>query len=123
MRQETNNTTTRSEKMKEKVKVEGEGLKVSHSQIKDELAWRGAARKVGLPHPKFTAGMSTNLEKAQQLCHVVAAVGNLAEELRILRQTEGVSAGEKKAIGAMLDKLGKFKDYAENCFIMKGGAK
>lgn len=110
--------------MKKKVKVEGEGegRKVSHSQIKDELAWRGAARKVGR-RPTFSAGMTTNLDKARQLCHVVAAVGNLAEELRILRQTEGVSAGEKKAIGAMLDKLGKFKDYAANCLIMKGGAK
>ena len=110
-------------KKKAKVEGEGEGRKVSHSQIKDELAWRGATRKVGLPHPKFTAGMTMNLDKARQLCHVVTAVGNLAEELRILRQTEGVSAGEKKAIGAMLDKLGKFKDYAANCLIMKGGAK
>ena len=84
---------------------------------------QGSGRKVGIPHPKFTAGMTTNLDKARQLCHVVAAVGNLAEELRILRQTEGVSAGEKKAIGAMLDKLGKFNDYVANCLNMKGGAK
>ena len=103
-----NNTTTRSEKMKKK----GTGNRD-----------QGSGRKVGIPHPKFTAGMTTNLDKERQLCHVVAAVGNLAEELRILRQTEGVSAGEKKAIGAMLDKLGKFKDYAANCLIMKGGAK
>ena len=96
---------------------QGTGRKVSHSQIKDELAWRGAARKVGLPHPKFTAGMTMNLDKVRQLCHVVTAVGNLAEELRILRQTEGMSAGEKKAIGAMLDKLGKLKTYGINCCI------
>ena len=80
-------------------------------------------RKVGRPHPKFSAGMTTNLEKTRQLCNVVAAIGNLEEELRILRQTDGITSGEKKAIGAMLDKLGKFKDYAANCLIMKGGAK
>ncbi len=61
--------------------------------------------------------------KERQLCDVVAAVGNLAEELRILRQTDGITSGEKKAIGAMLDKLGKFNNYVANCLIMKGGAK
>ena len=93
--------------MKEKVK--------SKSKVEE---W-----KVGRPNPKFSAGMTTNLEKARQLCNVVAVIGNLAEELRILRQTDGITSGEKKAIGAMLDKLGKFKDYAANCLIMKGGAK
>lgn len=107
--------------MKEK-KAKVEGRKVSHSQIKDELARCGAARKAGR-RPKFSAGMTTNLEKSRQLCNVVAAIGNLEEELRILRQTEGITSGEKKSIGAMLDKLGKFKDYAANCLIMKGGAK
>ena len=63
------------------------------------------------------------LEKTHQWCVVLSRIGALSEELRILRQTKGITAGEKKAIGAMLDKLGKFKDYAANCLIMKGGAK
>ena len=73
--------------------------------------------------PKFSAGMSANVDKARQLCVVMTVMTTLDEELRILRQTVGITSGEKKAIGAMLDKLCKFKDYAANCLIEKGGAK
>ena len=89
-----------------KVKVEGEGEQ----------------RKVGR-RPMFTAGMTTNLVKPRQWCVVLSRIGALSEELRILRQTEGVSAGAKKAIGAMIDKLGKFKTYGVNYMITYGGAK
>ena len=84
---------------------------------------QGSGRKVGRQDPKFSALIMTNPDKALQLLNVVAAVGNLSEELRILRQTDGITSGEKKAIGAMLDKLGKFNDYVANCLNMKGGSK
>ena len=84
---------------------------------------QGSGRKVVRQDPKFSALIMTNPDKALQLLNVVAAVGNLREELRILRQTDGITSGEKKAIGAMLDKLGKFNDYVANCLNMKGGAK
>lgn len=84
---------------------------------------QGSGRKVGRQDPKFSSLIMTNPDKALQLLNVVAAVGNLREELRILRQTDGITSGEKKAIGAMLDKLGKFNDYVANCLNMKGGAK
>lgn len=74
------------------------------------------ARKAGR-RPTFSAGMTANFEKRRQWSVVMVRIGDLSEELRILRQTEGVSAGEKKAIGAMLDKLGKFKTYGINCCI------
>ncbi len=61
--------------------------------------------------------------KKEQWSTVLSLIGTFGEELRILRQTEGVSAGEKKAIGAMIDKLGKFKTYGINCCITNGGAK
>lgn len=80
------------------------------------------ARKAGR-RPTFSAGMTANLEKARQWCVVLSQIGPLSEELRILRQTKGITAGEKKAIGAMLDKLGKLKTYGFNCCIMNGGAK
>ena len=72
---------------------------------------------------KFSAGMSVNLEKARQLCVVMTVMTTLDEELRILRQTVGITSGEKKAICAMLAKLCKFKDYAASCIIQEGGAK
>lgn len=84
---------------------------------------QGSGRKVGRQDPKFSSLIMTNPDKALQLLNVVAVVGNLAEELRILRQTDGITSGEKKAIGSMLDKLGKFNDYVANCLNMKGGAK
>ena len=84
---------------------------------------QGSGRKVGRQDQKFSALIMTNPDKALQLLDVVAAVGKLREELRILRQTDGITSGEKKAIGAMLDKLGKFNDYVANCLNMKGGAK
>lgn len=84
---------------------------------------QGSGRKVGRQDQKFSSLIMTNPDKALQLLNVVAVVGNLAEELRILRQTDGITSGEKKAIGAMLDKLGKFNDYVANCLNMKGGAK
>ena len=84
---------------------------------------QGSGRKVGRQDPKFSSLIMTNPDKAQQLFDVGAAVGKLREELRILRQTDGITSGEKKAIGAMLDKLGKFNDYVANCLNMKGGAK
>ena len=80
------------------------------------------ARKA-VRRPTFSAGMTANLEKRRQWIVVMVRIGELSEELRILRQTEGVSAGEKKAISAMLDKIGKFNDYVANCLIMEGGAK
>lgn len=73
--------------------------------------------------PKFSAGMSANVEKSRQLCVVMTVMTTLDEELRILRQTVGITSGEKKAIGAMLVKLCKFKVYAANCLIEKGGVK
>ena len=94
-----------------KVKVKGEGEE------------RRSGRKIGRQDPKFSSLIMTNPDKALQLLNVVAAVGNLREELRILRQTDGITSGEKKAIGAMLDKLDKFNDYVANCLNMKGGAK
>ena len=82
----------------------------------------GVGRKVGR-RPTFSAGMTTTLEKTRQRFVVLSLIGALAEELRILRQTKGITDGEKEAIGAMLDKLGKFKTYGINCCIMNGGAK
>lgn len=84
---------------------------------------QGSGLKVGRQDPKFSALIMTNPDKALQLLNVVAAVGNLREELRILRQTVGITSGEKKAIGAMLNKLCKFKNYASCCLIEEGGAK
>ena len=80
--------------------------------------WRKLVRR-----PTFSAGMTTNLEKTHQWCVVLSRVGNLAEELRILRQTKGITAGEKKAIGAMLDKLGRFDEYGLHGCTKEGGAK
>ena len=94
-------------------------MKKKGSGNRDQESWR----KVGRQKPKFSDLIVTNPDKSLQLLNVVAAVGNLREELRILRQTDGITSGEKKAIGAMLDKLGKFNDYVANCLNMKGGAK
>ena len=102
--------------MKKKVKVIiGEHGTAKHNA---NTAQRKAVRR-----PTFSAGMTANLEKRRQWIVVMVRIGELSEELRILRQTEGVSAGEKKAISAMLDKIGKFNDYVANCLIMEGGAK
>ena len=84
---------------------------------------QGSGRKVGRQDPKFSSLIMTNPDKAQQLFDVGVAVIKLRGELRILRQTDGITSGEKKAIGAMLDNLGKFDDYVANCLNMKGGAK
>ena len=94
-------------------------MKKKGSGNRDQESWR----KVGRQKPKFSALIVTNPDKALQLLNVVAVVDNLREELRILRQTDVITSGEKKAIGAMLDKLGKFNDYVANCLNMKGGAK
>ena len=94
-------------------------MKKKGSGNRDQESWR----KVGRQKPKFSALIMTNPDKSLQLLNVVAAVGKLREELRILRQTDGITSGEKKAIGAMLDKLGKFNDYVANCLNMKGGSK
>lgn len=59
--------------------------------------------------------MSEDLCKMRQWFVVFRLVGELAEELRILRQTKGITSGEKKAIAEMLDKLGRFKVYGVNC--------
>ena len=94
-------------------------MKKKGSGNRDQESWR----KVGRQKPKFSDWSGTSPDKSLQLLNVVAAVGNLREELRILRQTDGITSGEKKAIGAMLDKLGKFNDYVANCLNMKGGSK
>lgn len=56
---------------------------------------------------------------------VIKLIGDLSEELRILRQTDGITSGEKKSIGSTLQRLGIFKTYAiAACsFKLKGGAK
>ena len=90
-------------RIKKKVKViVGEHGTAKHNA---NTAQRKAVRR-----PTFSAGWFV----------VMVRIGDLSEELRVLRQTEGVSAGEKKAIGAMLDKIGKFNDYVANCLIMEG---
>ena len=63
-----------------------------------------------------------NSEKKLEWVTTLARVGNLSEQLRILRQTKGITAGEKKAIAAMMDKLGRFNQYGLN-FCTEGGAK
>ena len=116
--------------MKKKVKVNiGEhGTEKHNANTAQEIknTWKricsNEARKAGR-RPTFSAGMTANLKKRRQWIVVMVRIGELSEELRILRQTEGVSAGEKKAISAMLDKIGKFNDYVANCLIMEGGAK
>lgn len=84
----------------------------------------GVEERTAKPKMKFSAGMSANLEKARQLCVVMTVMTTLDEELRILRQTVGITSGEKKAIGAMLAKLCKFKGYASSfLLIQEGGAR
>ena len=63
-----------------------------------------------------------NSEKKLEWVTTLARVGNLSEQLRILRQTKGITAGEKKAIAALMDKLGRFNQYGLNC-CTEGGAK
>ena len=46
-----------------------------------------------------------NNEKKLEWVTTLARVGNLSEQLRILRQSKGITAGEKKAIAALMDKL------------------
>lgn len=63
-----------------------------------------------------------NSEKKLEWITTLAHVGNLSEQLRILRQSKGITAGEKKAIAALMDKLGRFNQYGLNC-CAEGGAK
>ena len=63
-----------------------------------------------------------NNEKKLEWVTILARVGNLSEQLRILRQSKGITAGEKKAIAALMDKLGRFSQYGLNC-CTEGGAK
>ena len=63
-----------------------------------------------------------NNEKKLEWVTTLARVGNLSEQLRILRQSKGITAGEKKAIAALMDKLGRFNQYGLNC-CTEGGAK
>lgn len=63
-----------------------------------------------------------NSEKKLEWVTTMARVGNLSEQLRILRQSKGITAGEKKAIAALMDKLGRFNQYGLNC-CTEGGAK
>ena len=63
-----------------------------------------------------------NSEKKLEWVTTLARVGNLSEQLRILRQSKGITAGEKKAIAALMDKLGRFNQYGLNC-CTEGGAK
>lgn len=69
-----------------------------------------------------TRGANMNNEKELQWVTTLARVGDLSEELRILRQSKGITAGEKKAISALIDKLGRFKLYGLNC-CTEGGAR
>lgn len=55
-----------------------------------------------------------NNEKKLEWFTTFARVGDLSEQLRILRQSKGITAGEKKAIAALMDKLGRFKLYGIN---------
>lgn len=63
-----------------------------------------------------------NSEKKLEWVTTLARVGNLSEQLSILRQSKGITAGEKKAIAALMDKLGRFNKYGLNC-CTEGGAK
>ena len=63
-----------------------------------------------------------NDQKKLEWITTLARVGSLSEQLRILRQSKGITAGEKKAIGAMIDKLGRFHQYGLDC-CKKGGVK
>ena len=63
-----------------------------------------------------------NSEKKLEWVTTLARVGNLSEQLMILRQSKGITAGEKKAIAALMDKLGRFNQYGLNC-CTEGGAK
>ena len=59
-------------------------------------------------------------EKQERWYSVFGWIDELKEDLMILRQAD-VTAGEKKAIGAMIAKLDKFKTYGINCLQAKGG--
>ena len=65
------------------------------------------------------------MNAAEQWPIVIKLIGDLSEELRILRQTDGITSGEKKSIGSTLQRLGIFKTYAiAACSSkLKGGAK
>lgn len=100
------------------MKVKSEELRIKKAKAKAE----GEGRKVGR-RPTFSARKMANIVKTRQWCVVLSRIGALMDELRILRQTNGITAGEKKAIGAMIDKLCKFCEYGLHCCTKEGGAK
>lgn len=67
-----------------------------------------------------TKGANMNNEKKLEWFTTFSRVGDLSEQLRILRQSKGITAGEKKSIAALMDKLGRFRLYGVKCCTERG---